>query len=765
MTRVNNHLSFYTDGPIPAEVNHRCVYVQRTIDQTFLTLVEQGRHVSLVGARTMGKTSLVLRCVEPLASKGINVILIDVSSRILPRPNNSSEWMAKLCRVLARSLGVQLTSDSDGLQSEDPMHILEECLSELLNTGENNASRILIALDEIDSLHGLPYVDEIIGPFRNLRLKRGLANRVSFCTLGTVCLTAFSDPQKGSGWTFGTPLPFDDFPSDQSVIRAIARGFSRKMLNRHGVVKAILKETGGQPYLTIALANMADMREVQAPDDIRGLSTELAHNLGKQSMGLFHKISEFLENDSDGINAIQTYRRILKEYDEACTAEPTNAAKALLLRSGLVRENADQKLEVKSEIFRNYFDEHWTFKADAIASQRLQQSRGFTSKGRGRKVLIINKGGTLGMLEKDGKVVKPDNVEEFINFFPELRPQLEEGNIHYHHINPQDSINIYPEDWIDLAEFIYKNSPKDYSGVVVCHGTDTMAYTASAIAFALGPSLSFPVVFTGAQTTPHISHGDARTNLYRACLVAQEDIPEVVISFNDVVLRAVRAQKKDDRKFEGFESPTYPPLAEIAADIKINSKYVRMTRRQAKRRQNDFKLRAAFAKGILQVSQYPGLEPEFFNSHLLPPGEKGLPSCKGIIIQTLGAGNVANRDPYNFIPFVEHATEAGIPVIITSQYPPAPGSHTIYDTAMAPLRHGAIHTGNMTQSAAVTKFRWVLAQIDQMQKGRPWPNARKLEMVAQMMAEDYVGELDSGKRAIWSKSVEGSKPRRRAKKS
>jgi L-asparaginase len=80
-----------------------------------------------------------------------------------------------------------------------------------------------------------------------------------------------------------------------------------------------------------------------------------------------------------------------------------------------------------------------------------------------------------------------------------------------------------------------------------------MAYTASAVAFSLGEQLRFPVVFTGAQTTPDVLHGDARINLNRACRVALQSIPEVVIAIGTKVLRACRAQKIDDKDFEGFE--------------------------------------------------------------------------------------------------------------------------------------------------------------------------------------------------------------------
>ena len=102
-----------------------------------------------------------------------------------------------------------------------------------------------------------------------------------------------------------------------------------------------------------------------------------------------------------------------------------------------------------------------------------------------------------------------------------------------------------------------------------------MTYTASAVAFALGPHLDKPVIFTGAQATVDVAHGDALTNLYRACRVAQKPIPEVVIVFGNHVFRASRAQKMDEKRFEAFESPAYPALAVISEHVELRTEYLR----------------------------------------------------------------------------------------------------------------------------------------------------------------------------------------------
>lgn len=140
----------------------------------------------------------------------------------------------------------------------------------------------------------------------------------------------------------------------------------------------------------------------------------------------------------------------------------------------------------------------------------------------------------------------------------------------------------------------------------------------------------------------------------------------------------------------------------------------------------------------MEIAQYPGLEPEFFVRLLRPLNQSGGPQCNGVIIQTLGAGNIATRDPYSFLPFIRHTVkELKIPVLVTSQYPPDPESYKKYSPAQAPVDAGAIHAGNMTSAAAVSKFRWVLAQVQDIAD----PEER-IEQLKHMMVEiDYIGEL------------------------
>lgn len=327
--------------------------------------------------------------------------------------------------------------------------------------------------------------------------------------------------------------------------------------------------------------------------------------------------------------------------------------------------------------------------------------------------------------DSEGVLCPPENPEDFL----ELAPELDISEFDFVPLLNKDSTNIIPEDWTRIAEAVYERRADGYIGFVVAHGTDTMHFSASAVALALSRNLNFPVVFTGAQTAPDVHHGDARVNLLRAFKVAVEDIAEVVICFGDFVFRGCRAQKKDERRFDAFESPAYFPLAHITEKILVNSMAFKRNSRSG-----DIKLNSRFAPGILQVSLIPGLEPKLLKP-LLNQNE-----CEGIVLQSFGAGNVPSIDAgekYSWEGFIKQAKECGKPVLITSQFPANATLHTAYVPGKAAVEAGAIPTGNMTSACATAKFRWVLAQVSHIED-----KIEKLEKIRSMMNTDYVGEFD-----------------------
>jgi L-asparaginase/Glu-tRNA(Gln) amidotransferase subunit D len=141
-----------------------------------------------------------------------------------------------------------------------------------------------------------------------------------------------------------------------------------------------------------------------------------------------------------------------------------------------------------------------------------------------------------------------------------------------------------------------------------------------------------------------------------------------------------------------------------------------------------------FEKGIVQLSLIPGLEPKLLEN-LIENKE-----CKGIVLQSFGAGNVPSEAAgakYAWENFIRHAKDCGKPVLITSQFPANATSHTVYEPGVAAIDAGAIPTGNMTSACATAKFRWVLAQVGNIEDKQ-----EKLDRIRDMMNTDYVGEFD-----------------------
>lgn len=329
--------------------------------------------------------------------------------------------------------------------------------------------------------------------------------------------------------------------------------------------------------------------------------------------------------------------------------------------------------------------------------------------------------------DAEGTLRPPENPDTFVNIAPEIKSLAE---FDFVPLMNKDSTNINPADWSVMAAAIHERSYRGYDGFVVAHGTDTMHFSASAVAFALGKEINFPVVFTGAQTAPDIAHGDARVNLVRAFKVASMELAEVVICFGDYVFRGCRAQKKDERRFDAFESPAVFPLAYITEEILLSPWAKKRTQSD---RPLDFQ--PDFAPGVFQVSLIPGLEPKLLAPLL------DLPDCKGIVLQSFGAGNVPSESPFSLTEFIQEATDLGKPVLITSQFPANATLHTAYEPGRKAIQAGAIPTGNMTSACATAKFRWVLAQVDRLKLD----NGKRRAKIASMMATAMIEELDEPK--------------------
>nr|VFK30168.1 MAG: L-asparaginase [Candidatus Kentron sp. MB]VFK34028.1 MAG: L-asparaginase [Candidatus Kentron sp. MB]VFK76203.1 MAG: L-asparaginase [Candidatus Kentron sp. MB] len=371
------------------------------------------------------------------------------------------------------------------------------------------------------------------------------------------------------------------------------------------------------------------------------------------------------------------------------------------------------------------------------------------------RICLIYTGGTIGMIREhkgDGYVLRPpENPKEFLRYLKAEEEIRDIAELDFVDLINKDSTNMAPADWTKMAEAIHARLDQGYQGFVVAHGTDTMHFSASALAFAFGRNLNVPIVFTGAQTSPEVAHGDARVNLLRAVKVACEDIAEVVVSFGENIFRGCRVQKKDERRFDAFESPAEFPIGYITEEIILSGLVKPRSEKSL-----PLEFLPDFADGIIQFSIIPGLEPET----LLPVLKSD--TCRGVVLQSFGAGNVPNEGAYSFKEFIEQAVALGKPVIIASQFPANSTLASHYAPGRDAVDAGAIASGNMTNATATTKLRWVLYRVEERIRRCELRQTDKLSEVGKMMSEVYVGEmtpLEKGRSEIhkpWFKRSENT---------
>jgi L-asparaginase len=317
------------------------------------------------------------------------------------------------------------------------------------------------------------------------------------------------------------------------------------------------------------------------------------------------------------------------------------------------------------------------------------------------RIMILGFGGTIAMVPDAHGVLKPaKSISDILGQLPELG---QVADFDFEELENRDSTNINPNHWVKLASRIASLDGL-VDGILVTHGTDTMAYTSSAVSMALGRGLKMPVVFTGSQL-PLVSFGtDARFNLENAVKVLGEavrlNVAEVVIVFGDNVYRANRTIKSSEAKFAAFSSPALAPLATIdAVGVHFSSEARRIDRSV------ELQPRYNFHKGILAIDLVPGLNPDILKSLV----DSGL--CAGLLLKSLGAGNVPSEDEYNLVPVIRYAIEERqIPVLVSTKFVGGNTHMDIYEPGKLALDAGAIPTGDLTDVMAQIKFMWALGQ-------------------------------------------------------
>lgn len=315
-------------------------------------------------------------------------------------------------------------------------------------------------------------------------------------------------------------------------------------------------------------------------------------------------------------------------------------------------------------------------------------------------VLIIYTGGTIGMIENpETGALENFNFDHLLKHVPELK----RFNYHIstHQFNPPiDSSDMEPLYWSKLVKIISENYEK-YDGFVILHGTDTMAYTASALSFML-ENLSKPVILTGSQLPIGMLRTDGKENLITSIEIAAAKnpdgsamVPEVCIFFENHLMRGNRTTKINSENFNAFRSYNYSPLATAGIHIKYEPALIHKPE-PGKTLIPHYPIDT----NVVMLTLFPGIQENIISSIINAPG------LKAVVLKTFGSGN-APQKPW-FIRLLKEANEKGIIILNITQCSSGAVEMGRYETGLHLLESGVISGFDSTPESAVTKLMFLL---------------------------------------------------------
>jgi L-asparaginase len=338
-----------------------------------------------------------------------------------------------------------------------------------------------------------------------------------------------------------------------------------------------------------------------------------------------------------------------------------------------------------------------------------------------KRVYIAYTGGTIGMQRtRDVYQPAPGSLQTQMAEMPELRHDSMPAYTIHEYTPLLDSSNMTPREWVKIARDVEANYDR-YDGFVVLHGTDTMAYTASALPFLLS-GLRKPVIITGSQIPLCEIRNDARENLITSLMLASSyAIPEVCLYFGGKLLRGCRATKVSADGFAAFDSPNFPPLGNVGIDIEVNWDLVRKSRGGKLRDGSRLYVQELKSPVVSALRLFPGISPELVRNVLRPP-------LQGLVLEAYGVGNGPDQNA-DFIAALSDATQRGVVIVDCTQCLEGTVDLAEYAAGYALASAGVISGYDMTAEAALAKLYYLFSR------------GFKPERVKKEMQRDLRGEM------------------------